>query len=212
MRQTIDCFPPALLRVSTCTGRAVGLRRNWTLSCRPGVARRRQSYPPKGNDKTREFARTLRASVDSDAAFVGAVLNKFSREPYVYTLQPELLSNLNAMDEFFIYHTPWVLRTLCGGFCLHAALRRGASASEWWRGYQGGEVNPVNKTVIVHQFDAHAWTEVWLQDKGWTQFDPTASVSPDRIEWGLERAVREEGSFLANAPPVGIALPQRAAT
>ena len=30
-------------------------------------------------------------------------------------------------------------------------------------GYQGGEINPVNKTVIVHQFDAHAWAEVWLQ-------------------------------------------------
>ena len=26
-------------------------------------------------------------------------------------------------------------------------------------GYQGGEINPLNKTVIVHQFDAHAWAD-----------------------------------------------------
>jgi len=67
-------------------------------------------------------------------------------------------------------------------------------------GYQGGEVNPVNKTVIVHQFDAHAWAEVWLAGQGWVRVDPTAAVSPERIEWGLEQAMAEEGSFLENSP------------
>jgi hypothetical protein len=67
-------------------------------------------------------------------------------------------------------------------------------------GYLGGEINPVNKTVIVHQFDAHAWTEVWLQGQGWVRVDPTAAVSPDRIEWGLEEAMQAEGSFLSEAP------------
>ncbi|MDX1734663.1 MAG: transglutaminase domain-containing protein, partial [Halioglobus sp.] len=67
-------------------------------------------------------------------------------------------------------------------------------------GYQGGEVNPVNKTVIVHQFDAHAWAEVWLPQEGWRRVDPTAAVSPLRIEGGLEQAMLEEGSFLSESP------------
>jgi protein-glutamine gamma-glutamyltransferase len=67
-------------------------------------------------------------------------------------------------------------------------------------GYQGGEINPVNKTVIVHQFDAHAWAEVWITDQGWVRVDPTAAVSPLRIEMGLEEAMETEGSFLAAAP------------
>jgi hypothetical protein len=67
-------------------------------------------------------------------------------------------------------------------------------------GYQGGEVNPVNRTVIVHQFDAHAWAEVWLAGRGWTRVDPTAAVAPERIEQGLEQAMEEEGSFLAASP------------
>ena len=54
--------------------------------------------------------------------------------------------------------------------------------------------------MIVHQFDAHAWAEVWLAGEGWVRVDPTAAVAPDRIEWGLERALEQEGSFLSSSP------------
>ena len=59
---------------------------------------------------------------------------------------------------------------------------------------------PLNKTVIVHQFDAHAWAEVWLENKGWVRVDPTSAVSPLRIQMGLEEAMASEGSFLAAEP------------
>lgn len=92
------------------------------------------------------------------------------------------------------------------GFCEHYAyafvvmMRAAGVPARVVAGYQGGEINPVNKTVIVHQFDAHAWAEVWLAGRGWVRVDPTAAVSPDRIEWGLEQALAEEGSFLENSP------------
>ena len=58
----------------------------------------------------------------------------------------------------------------------------------------------MNRTVIVHQFDAHAWNEVWLAGQGWVRVDPTAAVAPDRILYGLEQALASEGSFLAQSP------------
>jgi hypothetical protein len=67
-------------------------------------------------------------------------------------------------------------------------------------GYQGGELNPLNQTIVVRQYDAHAWSEVWFEDRGWVRIDPTAAVAPDRIEYGLEAALAEEGSFLENTP------------
>jgi hypothetical protein len=79
-------------------------------------------------------------------------------------------------------------------------MRAGGVPARGVAGYQGGEINPVNRTVIVHQFDAHAWAEVWLEGQGWVRVDPTGSVSPDRIEWGLERALAQEGSFLSDSP------------
>jgi hypothetical protein len=56
-------------------------------------------------------------------------------------------------------------------------------------GYQGGEYNPVGEYLIVRQRDAHAWTEVWLGERGWMRVDPTAAVAPDRVERGIDTAL-----------------------
>jgi transglutaminase-like putative cysteine protease len=155
------------------------------------------TLPPDQNPLTVEYARELRKTRGSDRDFVAAVLQKFNREPYVYTLQPPLLGE-HAMDEF-LFQTR-------RGFCEHYAyafvvmMRAAGVPARVIAGYQGGEINPLNSTVIVHQFDAHAWAEVWYPNEGWVRVDPTGAVSPDRIEWGLERAVASEGSFLINSP------------
>ena len=49
-------------------------------------------------------------------------------------------------------------------------------------GYQGGELNKAGGFLEVRQANAHAWTEVWLPSRGWTRFDPTAAIAPERIE------------------------------
>jgi protein-glutamine gamma-glutamyltransferase len=55
-------------------------------------------------------------------------------------------------------------------------------------GYQGGWYSDIGNYLLVRQSDAHAWAEVWLAGKGWTRVDPTAAVSPLRIEQGSRRA------------------------
>ncbi|MDX1562699.1 MAG: DUF4129 domain-containing transglutaminase family protein [Gammaproteobacteria bacterium] len=55
-------------------------------------------------------------------------------------------------------------------------------------GYQGGELNALGEYYIIRQSDAHAWTEVWLPDTGWTRVDPTAAVAPERIALGSTRS------------------------
>lgn len=154
--------------------------------------------PEEQNPQATSFARDLRASAGSDNAFVQAVLDNFTEQPFAYSLNPPLLPQQSPVD-VFMFQT----RT---GFCEHYAaafvvlMRAAGVPARVVAGYQGGEVNPVNRTVIVHQFDAHAWAEVWLAGQGWVRVDPTAAVSPDRIEWGLERALAQEGSFLRDSP------------
>ena len=153
--------------------------------------------PEASNPRTRELAQRLYRESSSDADYVQRVLAMFRQQPFRYTLQPPLLEN-NRMDQF-------LLETRAG-FCEHyayafAVLMRAVDVpARVVAGYQGGEINPLNGTVIVHQFDAHAWNEVWLSDRGWVRVDPTAAVSPARIEYGLENAMQEEGGFLSSSP------------
>ena len=56
-------------------------------------------------------------------------------------------------------------------------------------GYQGGEVNPLNNELIVRQADAHAWSEIWVKEEGWVRIDPTAAVSPLRVDGGVNAAL-----------------------
>jgi protein-glutamine gamma-glutamyltransferase len=52
-------------------------------------------------------------------------------------------------------------------------------------GYQGGTFNRFADYWILRQSDAHAWNEVWIEGRGWTRVDPTASIAPERVERGL---------------------------
>jgi transglutaminase-like putative cysteine protease len=154
--------------------------------------------PQGDNPRTRELARELFADAASPRAFVDAALAYFRREPFYYTPQPPVLGDADVMDRF-LFDTR-------RGFCEHYAYAFAVMArsvgipARVIGGYQGGEVNPLNRTVIVHQFDAHAWNEVWLEGEGWVRVDPTAAVAPQRILYGLETAVAEEGSFLLDSP------------
>lgn len=151
------------------------------------------SLPGGRNPRSIALAREMRERAGSDTAFVTAVLAKFRDEEYFYTLEPPRLE-LNSIDDF-LFNTR-------RGFCEHFAsaftmLARAAGIpARVVTGYQGGEYNPLNGYLVVRQSEAHAWSEVWLEGRGWVRVDPTAAVAPGRIEKGLEAALSENGESL----------------
>jgi hypothetical protein len=48
-------------------------------------------------------------------------------------------------------------------------------------GYLGGELNPYGGYLTIRQAYAHAWTEYFDEDRGWTRVDPTSAVAPERL-------------------------------
>jgi transglutaminase-like putative cysteine protease len=134
----------------------------------------------------------LRVAYPDPVARVRAVLRQFASEGYVYTLEPPLLG-ADAVDEF-LYRTR-------AGFCEHYAgaftvlMRAAGIPARVVTGYQGGELNPIDGYVTVRQSDAHAWSEVWLPQRGWVRVDPTAAVSPDRVQKSLARALPAPAPF-----------------
>lgn len=152
------------------------------------------ALPSSVNPSARDWGREL-AAAHAPAERVRRVLQRFRDEPFVYTLQPPTLGR-DSVDEF-LFQTR-------RGFCEHYAsafafvMRAADVPARVVVGYQGGEVNPLTGSVLVHDYDAHAWVEVWLSGRGWVRVDPTAAVAPSRIELGLEGALADE--FLSDSP------------
>ncbi|MDZ7643944.1 MAG: DUF3488 and transglutaminase-like domain-containing protein [Woeseiaceae bacterium] len=142
--------------------------------------------PDDDNPRTRALAGELRTAAGGDQGYIDAVLRRFNREEFFYTLEPPRLG-ANPVDEF-LFETR-------RGFCEHYAsafavlMRAAGIPARVVVGYQGGEMNPLGEYLIVRQSDAHAWTEVWLAGRGWVRVDPTAAVAPERIEAGMSGAM-----------------------
>ena len=150
---------------------------------------RNRLLPAHKNQKTVMLARELFQSSGADTQqYINTVLNYFHSNEFVYTLNPDLLGH-DAMDDF--------LFTSRRGFCEHYAsaftylMRAAGIPARVVIGYQGGKMNPLDDYMIVRQSDAHAWSEVWI-DGHWQRVDPTAAVSPDRIEQGILNAGLEQ--------------------
>lgn len=134
------------------------------------------------NPRTIALAQALRRRHGSDRAVMDAVFQMFNREGFSYTLSPPLLGP-HSIDEF-LFDTR-------SGFCEHyssafaVVMRAAGIPARVVTGYLGGEPNPIGNYLIVRQADAHAWAEVWLPKDGWVRVDPTAAVSPARVEQGI---------------------------
>lgn len=151
------------------------------------ILQRALQLPDQRNPRTLEYAQALRKKFPDDRNLVAEVLSRFRNEKYYYTLSPPLLLDEHPVDDF-LFNTR-------SGFCEHYAsaftvlMRAAGIPARVVTGYLGGEINPVGGYILVRQADAHAWTEVWFPGTGWTRFDPTAAVSPSRVERGIASAL-----------------------
>jgi protein-glutamine gamma-glutamyltransferase len=150
------------------------------------LRRKDTQLPSSGNPRAVALGRELRARYGDPQEITRAMLRLFRNQPFVYTLEPPRLSG-DAVDEFLFGTRK--------GFCEHYAsaftvvMRAAGVPARVVTGYQGGEMNPIGGYLLVRQSDAHAWSEIWLDDRGWVRVDPTAAVAPERIERGLVSAV-----------------------
>ena len=135
-------------------------------------------YGFKTKKLLKQFQQGLDPNLPYDVQLVTKVLDNFSNNPYYYSKKPPLLK-YDPIDEF-------MLKTRTG-FCEHFAsaftfiMRAAGIPARVVTGYRGGEYNSVGGYVVVRQSDAHAWSEVWLQGRGWVRVDPTASIPPYRV-------------------------------
>jgi len=133
---------------------------------------------------------TNRFKHDDNKIVLENILNYFSSSGFVYTLSP---GRTNTLSEFLVTKK---------GFCSHFAsafsllARMSGIPSRVVVGYQGGEYNEFDNILTVKQKDAHAWSEIYLEDEGWIRYDPVSVVQPARILHGGQVFFDNQNSIL----------------
>ena len=160
------------------------------------LERERNTQLPPTDIRSKRKAKEMYETANGDPhAYAESVLRWFNKDNFVYTLRPPLL-RVNVVDGF--------LFSTQQGFCAHYAgayvfmMRAVGIPARMIGGYQGGEYHEAGH-LMVKQYHAHAWTEVWFQDHGWTRVDPTAAVAPERVLSGPDGAVTDD-SFSSDSP------------
>lgn len=185
-----------------------GVRAGFTLPAYRVVSILADSWPEELNSEDRELAlqlperidprvlelaRSWRRQAGTDFEVVVAGLGFFSGRGFRYSTSPGLYSREDFLSEFLLVEKK--------GFCEHYAaaftllMRLAGVPARVVNGYQGGTWNPVGNYLVVRQADAHAWSEVWLPERGWQRIDPTARVIPERLSLGSDILEYLESGF-----------------
>jgi transglutaminase-like putative cysteine protease len=141
--------------------------------------------PPESSPRTRALVQGwLRENLDAEQ-IIERGMQFLRSQQFFYTLTPPALGE-QPVDEF-LFDTR-------EGFCEHYAsaftvmMRAAGLPARIVTGYQGGELNGLGGYYIIRQSDAHAWTEVWLDGRGWVRVDPVSAVAPERVALGSWRS------------------------
>ncbi|WP_444944702.1 DUF3488 and DUF4129 domain-containing transglutaminase family protein [Microbulbifer sp. ZKSA006] len=154
----------------------------------PVERRRNLQLPGSGNARTRQWLASLRDRGLGAEAISSQLLSHFNRT-FTYTLKPPALGR-DTVDEFLFDSQQGFCEHFAGSYVF--AMRAAGIPARVVAGYQGGEWVSGEEYLLVREYDAHAWAEIWLDGRGWQRVDPTAAVAPERVRDGLESAAGEE--------------------
>ncbi|MBO8204261.1 transglutaminaseTgpA domain-containing protein [Prochlorococcus marinus] len=120
----------------------------------------------------------------------------FLKANLTYSINPGLMNKNAPYDDFLFKKKIGFCEHFAGSFAL--LMNYANIPSRVVIGYQGGEIfrNHENQQyILIDNSYAHAWNEIWIEDKGWIRIDPTAWVSPERIENSLLEFKTEKSNF-----------------
>ena len=130
------------------------------------------------------LARALAGEAASDEAKARAV-EQHLRHDYAYTLELPSKRVSDPLANFLFVRK----KGHCEYFAsaLAVMLRALGIPTRVVTGFQSGVFNPLTGWQVVRASDAHSWVEAWLENSGWTVFDPTPPATEPSSQGALGR-------------------------
>lgn len=156
----------------------------------PPTIRDRYLQLPSIAPRIRALADQMTGGVRSPYDKAVAV-NRFLVQHYSYNLQaPPLPDDADAVEEFLFVGRQGSCETFASAMAV--LLRAAGVPARLVSGYTAGSYNVLTGYYEVRNSDAHAWVEVYVNDVGWIEFEPTPGFSTPE-----ELAQRAPGQWLA---------------
>ena len=161
-----------------------------SVALAPGERGRYLSLPPDFPPRVADLARTW-AGATADPRLQARLIETRLRKDYRYDVDSPSGSAKNPLYDFLFVSK----RGHCEFYSTAMAvmLRSLGVPTRNVTGFIGGTYNRFARSYAVRQGDAHSWVEVYLDDSGWTRFDPTppANAAPQSDITGLLAFVRD---------------------
>ncbi len=154
--------------------------------------RRDLALPATLNPRIRRLVARWRQTSSAPRALARDALSYFVRHHFVYTLNPPTMGR-HPISRFLFHVRAGYCEDYAAAF---ATLMRAAGVpARVVVGFFGGEFNPDGGDIIVRNYDAHAWDEIWVRGR-WLRIDPTAVVAPGALQerWPAFRRFLEHGT------------------
>jgi hypothetical protein len=124
------------------------------------------SYDPKRDDQLFEYMK----SYDKNRGLDG-LIDHFKNLKLSYSLKPSGISLSDPVDSFIFGNKE--------GYCVHFAstfatmARMAGYPSRVVTGFLADTTNSYENYLVVREEDAHAWVEIYIEDKGWQRVETT---------------------------------------
>nr|WP_281358240.1 DUF3488 and transglutaminase-like domain-containing protein [Pseudoalteromonas caenipelagi] len=148
------------------------------------------------NPRAQNLAQQWDQQTNTTAEFITVMRRYFIEQQFSYTLSPQVTTSEHMVDQFLFEYK--------SGFCGHYAstvammMRSIGIPARLVSGYLGAEYNEKQGYFSIYQYDAHAWVEYFVPNEGWKSLDPTAWVSPERLQGSLSQYQPLANEFQSN--------------
>lgn len=134
------------------------------------------AYPEGTNPRLRELGEKFAAKYHDSEEIAYQAYNYLRAGGYVYDDKHLIPPGPNAFDTFFFNDKKGGSEYLAGSFVM--LMRAAGVPARLVSGYRGGTLIALTNFVIVKRENAHAWAEIWHENRGWVRADAKDIINP----------------------------------
>lgn len=142
----------------------------------PEQRQRSLAWPQNTNPRLLALGKKLHAEYKTSDAIIHKGLSILAQGDFTFDMAYMVAPGPDMLDRYFFDEKRGGAEYLAGSFAM--LMRAAGIPARLVSGFRGGTIIALTNFVIVKQANAHAWLEIWEDNKGWRRVEPKDIVQP----------------------------------